>query len=79
MLLALAANSSYSFVSSSSDPLTWEDVNMLVSVHVLGQVTIQLHEKPDLGPQLQLHLGGNKTHLETAVMETRDFKGQRSF
>lgn len=39
-------------------------MNVLVSIHVVGEVTCQLPEQPDLGPQLQLHLG-KKTHTNT--------------
>lgn len=43
--------------------ITWEYMDMLMSIHVLGQVTCQFLEKPDLGSQLKVHLGG-KTYLE---------------
>lgn len=39
-----------------SDSCTWQDMDVLVSIHVVGQVTCELLEKLDLGSQLQLHL-----------------------
>lgn len=50
--------------------ITWQYMNMLVSIHVVGEVTCQLPEQPDLGPQLQLHLGKKPhTHIEVCVMD----------
>ena len=42
-------------------------------IHVVGQVTCELSEEPDLGSQLQLHLRGKNTHLEVRVMEKSTF------
>lgn len=39
---------------------------MLMSIHVVGQVTCEILEKLDLGPQLQLHLE-HETRCRTPV------------
>ena len=35
---------------------TWQYMNMLMSVHVVGQLTCEFPEKPHLGSQLQVYL-----------------------
>lgn len=35
---------------------TWQHMDMLVSIHVVGQVACEFLEKLDLASQLQLHL-----------------------
>lgn len=49
--------------------ITWQHVDVLVSVHVERQVTGQFPEQPDLGPQLELHLGRKMTQRHKEVTE----------
>ena len=51
---------------------TWQDMDVLVSVHVVRQVTRQIPEQPDLSPQLQLHLGRKKLNCSNIVEEKQE-------